>query len=68
MKYLQENAKIDPERLSGMGHAFYQPIDTAETAEAKSLRIEIILVPPHDFSSELLKLLQNVMESIEVKQ
>ena len=69
VKYLQENAKIDPKRLSGTGYAFYQPIDTAETAEAKAKnrRIEIILVPPQDFSTELLKSLQNVMESIETK-
>ena len=69
VKYLQENAKINPERLSGTGYAFYQPIDTAETAEAKAKnrRIEIILVPPQDLSSELLKLLQNVMESIDAK-
>ena len=69
VKYLQENAKIDPKRLSGTGYAFYQPIDTAETAEAKAKnrRIEIILVPPQDFSTELLKSLQEVMESIEAK-
>lgn len=70
VKYLQENANIAPERLSGTGYAFYQPIDTAETAEAKAKnrRIEIILVPPQDFSTDLLKLLQSVMESIEEKQ
>lgn len=69
VKYLQENAKIDPERLSGTGYAFYQPIDTAETdeAKAKNRRIEIILVPPQDFSAELLKSLQSVIESIEAK-
>ncbi len=69
VKYLQENAKIDPKRLSGTGYAFYQPIDTAETAEAKAKnrRIEIILVPPQDFSTELLKSLQKVVESIEAK-
>ena len=70
VKYLQENAGIAPERLSGTGYAFYQPIDTAETdeAKAKNRRIEIILVPPQDFSTELLKSLQSVMESIEAKQ
>lgn len=69
VKYLQENPGIKPERLSGTGYAFYQPIDTAETAEAKAKnrRIEIILVPPQDFLSELLKSLQTVMESIEEK-
>ncbi len=69
VKYLQENAGIDPERLSGTGYAFYQPIDVAETAEAKAKnrRIEIVLVPPQDFLPELLKSLQNVVESIEEK-
>ena len=69
VKYLQENANIDPKRLSGTGYAFYQPIDTAETdeAKAKNRRIEIILVPPQDFSAELLKSLQNVMNSIETQ-
>lgn len=70
VKYLQENADIAPERLSGTGYAFYQPIDTADTddAKAKNRRIEIVLVPPQDFSAELLKSLQNVMKSIEVEQ
>ena len=70
VKYLQENADIAPERLSGTGYAFYQPIDTADTddAKAKNRRIEIILVPPQDFSTELLKSLQNVMKSIEIEQ
>ena len=69
VKYLQENAKVTPERLAATGYAFYQPIDTAETTEAKAKnrRIEIILVPPQDFLGELLKSLQNAMESIEVK-
>ncbi len=69
VKYLQENAGIDPERLSGTGYAFYQPIDVADTAEAKAKnrRIEIVLVPPQDFLPELLKSLQNVVESIEEK-
>lgn len=70
VKYLQENAGIAPERLSGTGYAFYQPIDPADTdeAKAKNRRIEIILVPPQDFSVELLKSLQDVMESIDAKE
>ena len=69
VKYLQEHAEVDAERLAATGYAFYQPIDTAETPEAKSKnrRIEIILVPPQDFLSELLTSLQNVMTSIEAK-
>ena len=69
VKYLQENAGIKPERLAATGYAFYQPIDTAETAEAKAKnrRIEIILVPPQDFLPELLKSLQNAVESIDTE-
>ena len=69
VKYLQEHANVSAERLAATGYAFYQPIDTAETpeAKAKNRRIEIILVPPQDFLSELLTSLQNVMVSIEVK-
>lgn len=69
VKYLQEHADVSAERLAATGYAFYQPIDTADTpeAKAKNRRIEIILVPPQDFLSELLTSLQKVMESIEVK-
>ena len=69
VKYLQEHANVTAERLAATGYAFYQPIDTAETpeAKAKNRRIEIILVPPQDFLSELLTSLQNVMTSIEAK-
>ncbi len=69
VKYLQEHADVSAERLAATGYAFYQPIDTAETpeAKAKNRRIEIILVPPQDFLAELLTSLQNVMTSIETK-
>ena len=69
VKYLQVHAEVDAQRLAATGYAFYQPIDTADTAEAKAKnrRIEIILVPPQDFLSELLTSLQKVMESIETK-
>ena len=69
VKYLQVHAKVDAQRLAATGYAFYQPIDTADTleAKAKNRRIEIILVPPQDFLSELLTSLQKVMESIETK-
>ncbi len=69
VKYLQVHAKVNAQRLAATGYAFYQPIDTADTAEAKAKnrRIEIILVPPQDFLSELLTSLQKVMESIEAK-
>ena len=67
VKYLQEHASIEAQRLAATGYAFYQPIDPADTpeAKAKNRRIEIILVPPQDFLSELLTSLQNVMASIE---
>ena len=68
VKYLQEHANVTAERLAATGYAFYQPIDTDETpeAKAKNRRIEIILVPPQDFLSELLTSLQTVMQSIEM--
>lgn len=69
VKYLQVHAKVNAQRLAATGYAFYQPMDTADTpeAKAKNRRIEIILVPPQDFLSELLTSLQKVMESIETK-
>ena len=69
VKYLQEHADVSAERLAATGYAFYQPIDTTETpeAKAKNRRIEIILVPPQDFLAELLTSLQNVMTSIQTK-
>ena len=69
VKYLQVHAKVAAQRLAATGYAFYQPIDTVDTpeAKAKNRRIEIILVPPQDFLSELLTSLQKVMESIETK-
>ena len=69
VKYLQAHADVSAERLAATGYAFYQPIDTTETpeAKAKNRRIEIILVPPQDFLAELLTSLQNVMTSIETK-
>ena len=66
VKYLQVHAGVDAQRLAATGYAFYQPMDTADTpeAKAKNRRIEIILVPPQDFLSELLTSLQKVMVSI----
>ncbi len=68
VKYLQVNAGVNAQRLAATGYAFYQPIDTTDTpeAKAKNRRIEIILVPPQDFLSELLTSLQKVMTSIEM--
>lgn len=66
VKYLQVHASVTAERLAATGYAFYQPIDTADTpdAKAKNRRIEIILVPPENLLSELLVSLQRVMDSI----
>ncbi len=70
VKYLQVQAGVKAQRLAATGYAFYQPIDTADTpeAKAKNRRIEIILVPPQDFLSELLTSLQKVMVSIETQE
>jgi len=70
VKYLQVHAGVAAQRLAATGYAFYQPIDTADTpeAKAKNRRIEIILVPPQDFLSELLTSLQKVMVSIEKRE
>ena len=70
VKYLQIHAGVDAPRLAATGYAFYQPIDTADTSEAKAKnrRIEIILVPPQDFLAELLTSLQKVMVSIEKRE
>ncbi len=70
VKYLQVHAGVDAQRLAATGYAFYQPIDTADTpeAKAKNRRIEIILVPPQDFLAELLTSLQKVMVSIEKRE
>ena len=70
VKYLQVHAGVDAQRLAATGYAFYQPIDTTDTpeAKAKNRRIEIILVPPQDFLSELLTSLQKVMASIETQE
>jgi chemotaxis protein MotB len=44
--FLQDGG-VDPTRISGAGHAEFQPISTNETPEGRSLnrRIEIVLVP-----------------------
>ena len=47
VRFLQEKANIEPERLTASGYSFYQPIASNETEEARSQnrRIEITLVP-----------------------
>jgi len=45
--HFMQDTGIDPTRLSGAGFAEFQPVDTNETPEGRSLnrRIEIVLVP-----------------------
>lgn len=49
-RYLTENEKVDPHRLTATGKSEFQPIDPANTAEArtKNRRIEIVLSPKLD--------------------
>jgi len=48
VRYLQDNANVDPARLSAIGYSQYHPIATNDTEDgrAKNRRIEIILLPP----------------------
>lgn len=47
VRFLQESANIEPERLTASGFSFYQPVASNETEETRSQnrRIEITLVP-----------------------
>ncbi len=58
VKILIQNSKIDPQRLSASGRSEYQPVDKANTAEAKAKnrRTEIILTPKLD---ELFKIIES---------
>jgi chemotaxis protein MotB len=49
-RYLTETEKVDPKRLTATGKSQYQPIDPANTdeARAKNRRIEIVLTPKLD--------------------
>ncbi|GAB3913175.1 OmpA/MotB family protein [Mucilaginibacter boryungensis] len=49
-RYLTEEEKIDPKRLTATGKSEYQPIDNGNTPEAlaKNRRIEIVLSPKLD--------------------
>jgi chemotaxis protein MotB len=47
VRFLQDKAKIKPERLSAVGYSYYKPIaeNDTEDGRAQNRRIEIILVP-----------------------
>lgn len=57
-RYLTEVENIDPKRLTATGKSQYQPIDPADSneARAKNRRIEIVLTPKLD---ELYNLIKN---------
>ena len=58
LKILLESGNISPERLSAAGRGEYQPVDRANTVDARSRnrRTEIILTPKLD---ELFKILES---------
>ena len=47
VRFLQEDAGLDPERLSACGYSYYRPVASNDTVEGRSLnrRIEIVLIP-----------------------
>jgi chemotaxis protein MotB len=58
VRYLTENEKVDPQRLTATGKSQFQPVDPAnnDAARAKNRRIEIVLSPKLD---ELYNLITN---------
>jgi len=56
-RYLTEIERIDPHRLTATGKSEYQPIDPANSADArtKNRRIEIVLTPKLDELYNLIK-------------
>jgi chemotaxis protein MotB len=48
VRFLQEEAGLEPERLSAIGYSFYRPIASNDTEEGrrKNRRVEIVLGPP----------------------
>ena len=47
VRYLQEKAGVDPERIAACGYSFYKPIasNLTEEGQQQNRRIEIILAP-----------------------
>ncbi len=62
VKIILSGSEIEPSRLTAAGRGPYQPIDTANTADArkKNRRTEIILSPKLD---ELMKLLDQINQT-----
>lgn len=58
IRFLTNDGKMDPKRITASGRSEYYPIDTASTPEslAKNRRTEIILIPR---LSELFEILEN---------
>lgn len=56
-RFLTETQNVDPKRLTATGKSQYQPIDPANTneARAKNRRIEIVLTPKLDELYNLIK-------------
>ena len=52
--FLQSEVNIDAQKLSGAGYGEFQPAALNDTAEGKAVnrRIEIVLLPPYEQSSE----------------
>ena len=54
VRYLQDNAGIEPQRLTASGFGQFQPVAANKTAEGRSQnrRIDIVLVPQKDKNSQ----------------
>jgi chemotaxis protein MotB len=49
VRFLQEEAGLEPERLSAVGYSYYRPLASNDTEEGRrqNRRVEIILPPPY---------------------
>jgi chemotaxis protein MotB len=54
VRYMQDNAGIEPQRLTASGFSHFQPVATNKTAEGRSQnrRIDIVLLPQKDKYSQ----------------
>lgn len=46
--YLQDEKKINPERLAAIGHGEFKPVESNDTKEGrqKNRRVEVVILPP----------------------